>query len=256
MKKKKILKIGALVLAIVLIGGVCVFANSLVGNPISKALARHTAEKHLEEVYSGKDYELERVTYSFKDGYYHARVSSPTSTDTHFVLLINGFGQLKYDYFENNVTNGWNTAYRLGGEYRKAVKAVFDSVSFPFRAHISYGDLEFVPADQKDAPFTPDYALITNELVPDAYYNVSELGARAGKLTVYVEDKTVSAERMAEILLEIRACFDEAGIGFYAIDCVLEYEQDANGFAEDGKIEVEDFRYADIYEDGLADRIA
>ena len=33
--KKKILKIAALVLALALIVGVCIFANSLVGNPIS-----------------------------------------------------------------------------------------------------------------------------------------------------------------------------------------------------------------------------
>ena len=70
--KKRILKIAALVFAIVLIGGVCIFANGLVGNPISKAVATNTAEKHLEETYADKDFEIERVFYSFKDGYYHA----------------------------------------------------------------------------------------------------------------------------------------------------------------------------------------
>ena len=43
--KKKILKIVAFVLALALIVGVCVFANSLVGNPVSKLLATKTAEK-------------------------------------------------------------------------------------------------------------------------------------------------------------------------------------------------------------------
>ena len=91
--KKKILKIGALVLAIVLIVGVCLFANSLIGNPISKALAKNTAEKYLEEKYPDTDFELGEVNYSFKDSYYHAHVSSPSSMDSSFTLLINGLGK-------------------------------------------------------------------------------------------------------------------------------------------------------------------
>ena len=47
--KKRILKIAAFVFAIALIVGVCVFANALVGNPISKAMATNTAEKHIEK---------------------------------------------------------------------------------------------------------------------------------------------------------------------------------------------------------------
>ena len=48
--KKKILKILALVLALALIAGICVFANSLVGNPVSKMLVTKTAEKYLESI--------------------------------------------------------------------------------------------------------------------------------------------------------------------------------------------------------------
>ena len=67
--KKKVLKIIALVVAMALIVGVCIFANSLVGNPISKWVANNTAEKHLEEKYGEKDFVIERVNFSFKDGY-------------------------------------------------------------------------------------------------------------------------------------------------------------------------------------------
>lgn len=253
--KKRILKIAALVLAVVLIIGVCLFANSLVGNPISKALAENTAEKYIKEAYGDKDYELEEVTYSFKDGYYHALVSSPSSMDTSFTLLINGFGKLRYDCFENNVTNGWNTASRLDAEYRKAIKVIFDSSAFPYNENIGYGELIFVPRENKDAPDIPEYALITDELTLDAYYNVNELGARAGKLTVYVEDDNVSAERLAEMLLKIRECFDSTGVGFYAIDCVLEHPQNEDGFYEYGSVEVMEFLYADIYQEGLVERV-
>ena len=254
--KKKVLKISALVLAVMMIIGVCFFANSLVGNPISKALAKNTAENYLEEKYGDKDYELEDVSYSFKDGYYYAHVSSPSSIDTSFSLLINGFGKLRYDYYENNVTNGWNTARRLDSEYRKTVDLIFDSSSFPYNVHIGYGDLKFNSLDNKDVPNFPEYALITDDLVLDAYYNVNELGARAGKLTLYVADNTVSAERMSEILLGIREVFDNAGVGFYAVDCVLEHPLAENGTYVDGKVEVEDFLYSDIYEEGLTERIS
>ena len=69
--KKKILKIGALVLAIVLIVGVCLFANSLIGNPISKALAKNTAEKYLEENYPDTDFELGEIVRQDFDSCIH-----------------------------------------------------------------------------------------------------------------------------------------------------------------------------------------
>ena len=53
--KKKVLKILAFVVAIALIIGVSVFANALVGNPISKHIATNKAEKILEDKYSDKD---------------------------------------------------------------------------------------------------------------------------------------------------------------------------------------------------------
>lgn len=37
--KKKHLKIAAVVLALAIIAGLCLFANALVGNPVSKVLA-------------------------------------------------------------------------------------------------------------------------------------------------------------------------------------------------------------------------
>ena len=47
--KKKIIKIVSVVVAVILFAGICVFANALTGNPISKHVATNTAEKHLEE---------------------------------------------------------------------------------------------------------------------------------------------------------------------------------------------------------------
>lgn len=125
--KKKILKTVAVIISIVLIVGVCVIANAFLGNPISKHIATNTAEKHLEEKYSDRDFEIEKVIYNLKDGNYHAFIKSPSSIDSHFTVLIDMWGNLKIDNYEDSVLTGWNTANRLGNEYREKVDEILDS---------------------------------------------------------------------------------------------------------------------------------
>ena len=217
--KKRILKIAAFVFAIALIVGVCVFANALVGNPISKTMATNTAEKHLEENYADKDFEIERVTFSFKDGYYHAFIYSPSSIDSDFTILVDMWGKLRYDTYEDRVLSGGNTADRISRDYRAVVDKVLDSQAFPYNEHIGYGDFDFYPRVHLEEYTVPEYALITEDLTLDAFYDVNELGAKHGKLTIYIDDDTVSYERLSEILLDIRRIFDDSGVKFYVIDC-------------------------------------
>lgn len=253
--KKKILKIAALVLALVLIVGVCVFANSLVGNPISQMLATKTAEKYLEENHPGKDYVLEGVTFNFKFICYNAHFSSPSSPDSSFSLMLGMDGKIIQDYYENNVLTGWNTARRLGNEYRAAVGKVLDNPAFPYQLDIGYGDLEFISEEYKDAPEVPDYALITNDLELDGIYDMNELGAKAGKLTVYIWDDTVTVERLAEIMLDIKKMLDDAGVRFYIMDCVLQYPKPEEGEWKQNRVEVIGFLCDHIYETGMVDRV-
>lgn len=253
--KKKILKTVAVIISIVLIVGVCVIANAFVGNPISKHIATNTAEKHLEEKYSDRDFEIEKVIYNLKDGNYHAFIKSPSSIDSHFTVLIDMWGNVKIDYYENDVLTGWNTANRIGKEYRDSVDAVFDSKSFPYVEHIGYGDIEFIPEEYINEPSAPDYAIITEELELDAFYDVNELGAKAGKLTIYIDDETVTYERLAELILEVKKIFDDAKVKFYALDFVLKYPKDENGTIKEGRVEVRDFLYADIYEEEMIERV-
>ena len=254
--KKRILKIAAFVFAIALIVGVCVFANGLVGNPISKAVATNTAEKHIEENYADKDFEIERVTFSFKDGYYHAFIYSPSSIDSDFTILVDMWGKLRYDTYEDRVLSGGNTADRIGRDYRAVVDKVLDSQAFPYNEHIGYGDFDFYPRVHLEEYTVPEYALITEDLTLDAFYDVNELGAKHGKLTIYIDDDTVSYERLAEILLDIRRIFDDSGVKFYVIDCVLEYQKNEDsGKKQEGRVEVREFLYADIYEDGMVERV-
>lgn len=253
--KKRILKIAALLAALALIAFVCLFANSLVGNPISKALAKNAAENYLAETYGDRDFVLERVSFSFKTGGYYAYIQSPGSMDSSFSLAINMLGRIQYDSYESNVLSGWNTACRLGTDYRNTVEEVLNSRAFPYSADIGFGDLAFIQAAYTGEPSIPAYALVTEELTIDGFYNVNELGAKAGKLTLYIQDETVSAERLSEILLDIRGIFDDAGVSFYIIDCVLEHPKAEDGTRGDGRVEVMDFLYADIYEEGMLRRV-
>ena len=253
--KKRILKIAALIFAIVLIVGVCIFANGLVGNPISKAVATNTAEKHIEENYADKDFEIERVFYSFKDGYYHAFIYSPSSIDSDFTILIDMWGKMRYDTYEDRVLSGGNTADRIGRDYRETVDKVLDSQAFPYNAHIGYGDFKFYPREHLKEHTVPEYALITEDLTLDAFYDVNELGAKHGMLTIYIEDNTVTVERLSKILLDIKTIFDNAGVKFYMIDCVLEYPKLEDGKRREERVEVMNFLYTDIYEDGMVERV-
>ena len=254
--KKRILKIAAFVFAIALIVGVCVFANALVGNPISKAMATNTAEKHLEENFADKDFEIERVTFSFKDGYYHAFIYSPSSIDSSFTLMIDMWGKLRYDTYVDRVLSGGNTADRISRDYRAVVDKVLDSQAFPYNEHIGYGDFDFYPRVHLEEYSVPEYALITEDLTLDAFYDVNELGAKHGKLTIYIDDDTVSYERLSEILLDVRSIFDDAGVKFYVIDCVLEYQKNEDSSKkQEGRVEVREFLYADIYEEGMVERV-
>ena len=175
----------ALASALVLIGGLAWFANALNGNPISKMMAQSTAERYLAETYGGTDYYIDHISYSFKDGNYHAFVRSPSSMDTAFTLSLNMLGSLRGDTYDN-VLSGWNTALRLDEEYRALTDRVLEDPAFPYQCHIGYGSLEIYPAEVLSSPEAasevPDYALSQDELILDHIYDIPALGRQAGHL--------------------------------------------------------------------------
>lgn len=253
--KKKILKIAALVAALALMVGVCIFANSLVGNPISKLLATNTAKQYIKENHPDMDYQLDGVTFNFKFVCYNAYFTSASSPDSSFTLMLGMDGKIVHNYYEDHVTNRGNTARRLEEAYRAAVGKVLDNPTLPYDCHIGFGELQFIPEEFKNEAGVPPYALITDELILDGIYDVGELGAKAGKLTIYIYDDTVTAERLAEIILDIKGMLDDAGVSFYIMDCVLEYPKPESGQWQQGRVEVMDFLYADIYEEGIVERV-
>ena len=247
--KKKVLKIIAFAIAIALILGICWVANGLNGNPISKMLAKKAATAYLAEHFPDTDYYIQELGFSFKFSNYYAHVRSETSMDTQFTLDIDMLGNVYFDTYES-VTGGFVTARRVEQEYRDLADQIFENPAFPYPSDIGYGTLEIYPQEAFDDPQVtdiPDYALVQDELILDKIYDVRELGRQAGHLIVYVDDQELTFEHAAKILLDIRAEFDRANIPFFAIDLTLR----TNG----ERINFDDFPYADIYEEGLADRI-
>lgn len=253
--KKKILKVLALVLAIVLIIGVGLFANALVGNPVSKYLATKSANEYIEKTYSDKDFVIEEVTYDFKTGGYYARVTSPTSIDSHFSLSFDWMGKLVLDCYDD-VTTGWNTAMRLEDDYRNAVKAITESKDFSEKYFLAYGEIPCVLSDYPIDEETPEYALQNEELVIDKIYDIKEVASQHGKLVLYAYDEEVTHERLAELLLDVKNKFDKSGVTFKAVEFILEPpKEEGQPLMSDEQIKIRNFYYSDIYEDGLVERV-
>ena len=253
--KKKILKILALVVAIVLIIGVGLFANALVGNPVSKFLATKSAQEHLAKNYGDKDFVIEEVTYDFKTGGYYARVTSPTSIDSHFSLSFDWMGKLVLDCYDD-VTTGWNTAMRLEDDYRNAVKAVTESKDFSEKYFLAYGEIPCVLSDYPIDEEKPEYALQRKDLVLDKVYDIREVGANHGKLVLWAQDDEVTIERLSELLLDVKNKFDKSGVTFKAVEFILELtKEEGQPLMSDEQIKIRNFYYSDIYEDGLVERV-
>ena len=255
--KKKVLKIIAFVIAIALILGICWVANGLNGNPISKMLAKKAANEYLEANFPDTDYYIEELGFSFKFSNYYAHVRSVTSMDTQFTLHIDMLGNVYFDTYDS-VTGGFVTARRVEQEYRELTNQIFENPSFPYPSDIGYGTLEIYPQEALDDPDVndiPDYALVQQDLVLDQIYDIRELGRQAGHLIIYVESETISFELAAQIMLDIRAEFEKANIPFRAMDFVLQLPLPEEGPRPDEEVRVKDFRYEDIYQENLIDRI-
>ena len=231
------------------------------GNPVSHALATRAAKAFLSDRFSGTDYQMERITYSFKDGRYHAFMTSPTSIDGDFSVSFSMLGAYHYDTYDS-VLDGFNTAQRLNSEYRKLTDTILNDPALPYDNSqdysIMFGKLEIYPREAFEDPNATDvpaYAIVQDDLELNKIYDIKELGAKAGHLILHVDNDTISVEEAARIMLDFRSMFDEADIPFYAMDFVLRHPRTEDGKTDDEEIRINDFLYQDIYEEGLTERI-
>lgn len=257
----KYIKVLGIILLIALAAGLLWFGNAMMGNPVSHALATKAAKAFLSDRFSGTDYQMDRITYSFKDGRYHAFMVSPTSIDGDFSVCFSMMGEYCYDTYDS-VQDGWNTAQRLNSEYRKLTDTILNDPALPYDNtqiySIMFGELEIYPKEFIDDPNVhdiPDYSLVQDDLKLNQIYDIKELGAKAGHLILYVDNEVISVEETARIMLDFRSMFDEADIPFYAMDFVLRHPRTEDGQSDDEEIRINDFLYQDIYEEGLTERI-
>lgn len=136
---------------------------------------------------------------------------------------------------------------------------MLEDPAFPYQCHIGYGCLEIYPTEllnsTKAASEVPDYALNQDELILDHIYDIPALGRQAGHLILYLEAEQVSFESAANIMLDLKARFDEAGVPFAAMDLTVQPPRAEDGQRPDGEIRVEGFPCDAIVPDGLVDRI-
>lgn len=232
-------------LKIVTAGLLCMvlfFANALFGNPLSAVLARVAAHRYVAQEYGHLDLNIDKVGFNFKDCDYYAKVSSPTSEDTHFTIDISMWGKVKWDTYES-VTGGYNTASRLNNEYRELVRAAKEELAVPYEIDYLTGDLN---GSGYGGIWLDDYGLQEAELIVDGEYDILELGERHGGLYINVRDEDVSYARGAEILNDIAGRLEEAGIPFYAVDFTLQKPKREDGIREDISLWLLDFPAADI----------
>ena len=258
---KKYIKVLGISLLIAMVAGLLWFGNAMMGNPVSHTLATKAAKAYMSDQFSDTDYEMERITYSFKDGRYHAFMVSPTSIDGDFSVCFSMMGEYCYDTYDS-VQDGWNTAQRLNSEYRKLTDTILDDPALPYDNtqvySIMFGELEIYPKvfiDDPNVHDIPDYSLVQDDLELNKIYDIKELGAQAGHLILYVDNEVISVEETARIMLDFRSIFDEADIPFYAMDFVLRHPRTEDGQSDDEEIRINDFLYQDIYEEGLTERI-
>lgn len=245
-KHRKVLRIIAAVIAFAMIGALLLFANSLLGNPVSYLIVKNNAQKYLVEKYDG--YVLEDVSYSFKMGDYLAHASIPRSGDSHFAVYYGWDCAFWGDTYESDITNRGNVRRRLDMSYRKLVDSVLDSAANPYSMDIDFGELIFEGDEDTTKEEGHGFFLPLGELEQDGLYNIAELGEKAGLLNIYVEtEKDASPETAAEFLLGIKSLMEKGGATFRAIDLVVR--------SPNGGYIVDNFLRSDIYEDGLAERV-
>lgn len=126
-KKKVLLKIGAGLLAFVLIFQIFVFMNSLIGNPISAFIAKNAAAEYVDQKYQSFHFDLGKTRYNFKFGEYYVNAVSTTSQDTHFTITYHRGGKISDD-FAYRVLSKENTARRFQETYEREISGVLNQM--------------------------------------------------------------------------------------------------------------------------------
>jgi hypothetical protein len=254
---RKSIKWCLIVLAAIVAGFLLWFYLAFFGNPISKALAKNSAEKYIKENYP--DCYIENSDYNFKDGTYFANIQKKNSIDTNFYLTFDWWGNLEHDSYDNYVTSGHNTANRLMMEYRELLREAIPQKEVDFELDIFYGDILTEYWGKEISEMAPDDSayMPMEELLLDKKYDYAEVSPKYGHVVLYAMHENVSFDKAAEILLLIKERLANANLSFRYIDFVLEKPRNEDGTRDwEERINVKNFSWDDIYEIDLEERIS
>ena len=207
--KNKSKKILALILGIILVIFVLGFANSFVGNPLSKFMAAKATEKYIAEKYPNIPLEIDEVGYNFKDGSYFVLCQSPYSIDTIFSIHCDSFGHIKYDNYEFEVENKMTTHRRLYMQIREYSTKLFTD-KFP-----EYNiDMAFLALNGSE--FNENLEL---DMTLDIHNPPQNLEA-----IIWINDNNPTFEKMAEIMIKTEEICKNDNIPVYSYDIRLQNE--------------------------------
>ena len=243
----KLSRVIAAVLAFAMIIGLAVFANPLLGYPLSAPFYKLKAQNYIKKNYGDMGYVME----SFKDchhGQYFATAAKPDSPDSRFTVTYYADGCMN-DGYEYDVLRFNSVRQRLQREYEELADRVLRSPQFPYDNVHSLAHLSVEPFNNGYISSIPAEIL---EL--DGIYDIRELGSQAGYLRVSAYSDEITAEKAAEILLEIDRLMTKGGVTYFMID--LELAESAQASEGDEYFSISDFLRSDIYEEGLAERVA
>ncbi|MBC3515423.1 hypothetical protein H8K20_03300 [Neobittarella massiliensis] len=226
--KKRLLKLGALLAALLLIAAIAGVAASFLGDPVSAAIAQKGIDRYLRQQYPHSQLQVKKPVYNFKLGRYTVQVQDPGHVDAHFSVEWKPHflgGSVCYDSYDTSVTALHNTALRLEesfGSYLQphlaqieGLKQVDSRVEFTATA---YEDLS--PYLQLDMPFDPRQQLPL-------------------QLQLFVDLGDMSCQQLAALFTQVHQRCLDAGV---AVQCYH-----LSSFAENGPtIRVENLRPADI----------
>ena len=202
--KTKTKKIIACDLGVLLVLFLLCFANSFMGNPLSKFMAEKAVNKYIEREYSDISLEVDRVFYNFKTTSYNVIVKSPYSIDTVFAVYCDSFGHIKHDDYEFEVENKMTTHRRLYMQIREYGEKLFSDKFTEYDV-----DMAFLALHGED--FKENLEL---DMIMDVHNPPQDLEA-----VVWVNEESLSFDKMAEIMLKTdQICKnDNIPVAFYDI---------------------------------------
>ncbi|HKM34537.1 MAG TPA: hypothetical protein VJY54_07325 [Lachnospiraceae bacterium] len=206
--KKMIIAIIAIVVMVLILDS----SNAWFGNPISKAIAKKTAEKYIDENYGDLNLVLQEAGYNFKFSHYYVRFQSTDSIDTTFTVHVNSYGKVLDDDYQYEVANNFRTLRRYESELRE----IGDKL---FRAQLNYNISNALLLLEKVSD--EDMLKLTKDMPFDIQNMPSEINA-----SITIIDEDISYGKMSEVLINMAEVCKKENIPIATFSVRIEKEKD------------------------------